>query len=982
MRVTRWFCLLGVLASSAFAADSFQTLDLKPFLGTSSFQNIGADYLLPHGRQVLGGVPFQIDGDILLYGSSNSRKAHPGSTNVNNIPVAAAFERLYLLGACQNSATDGTLVARIRLNYTDDSTARLDLRYGEQVRNWWAPWHRTDSPLKDSNVHQVWWAQFAAAAAGDNYLRLFSVALTNPSPDKVVRSLSLESGKRQPALFVAALTIAPAQATPEPNTWAPTKAPYPDLGPRTGESVSVEGFVRNKEGGPLAGAVVIVTGVRDWNATSFDSSMNGTGIGKETNTDAQGHFTLPPLPVNKSYRLLAGATGYELFLYSGVDPKSDPVEIRLPKSEPAKPLHKFAVRGKLIGPDSKPVTWATIEPDGVSSGMGSGWGGETGFPQQTFSDTNGDFAFSRDQSFTRLQVRIAAPGLAPAMLWLPVSNATTTITLDVGAELKGRLIKDDKPVAGVKIGVVGSERNSEVFAGNYVTTTDEDGRFSFGHLPAGTGWNLFGIMSSLKPYGSIGIRPLRTPAVGSPLDVGDIDVQPSLQLSGKVQVPPGESLPKGLKLTLGYENAWDSQSTDVQPDGSFKFDGLGPGQLTISIDYSVRTWRLAGKNRSIDLWNSWRLVGMLEEDKHDLVLAIEKGERLFNNYSSENGQLPSQDWPQNKPLAGAEPSGAVPIVLAGRALDDKTGEPLRTFKIIPGYKPPSSGMPGVTPRKPLMKELLDPFSKKVVPWNERPYWQFAQAETFSNGNFTVDCLRLRSTPMLRVEAAGYLPFETDPMPTNTSTLVVRLKHGEGPNGVVLLPNGKPAEGAKILYGVSREQFSLSGRTLGDYSNARTEQKTDKNGHFAFAARPDGSKVFASNPEGWAEVSLVHGVDDLKIRLEPWASLKGTLTYSNGSPASGVTLAMTRQHDWQSGDPLINIQGQITTDSAGHFQFLDVPSGRMEVQRVVPMGGNGWTYVTQTWLIVQPGITNDLGKVTYDTPPPPPVMEQLKSKLGL
>jgi hypothetical protein len=34
------------------------------------------------------------------------------------------------------------------------------------------------------------------------------------------------------------------------------------------------------------------------------------------------------------------------------------------------------------------------------------------------------------------------------------------------------------------------------------------------------------------------------------------------------------------------------------------------------------------------------------------------------------------------------------------------------------------------------------------------------------------------------------------------------------------------------------------------------------------------------------------------------------------------------------------------------------------------------------LVAEPGITNDLGKVTYDEPPPPPALEQLRQRLGL
>jgi protocatechuate 3,4-dioxygenase beta subunit len=95
--------------------------------------------------------------------------------------------------------------------------------------------------------------------------------------------------------------------------------------------------------------------------------------------------------------------------------------------------------------------------------------------------------------------------------------------------------------------------------------------------------------------------------------------------------------------------------------------------------------------------------------------------------------------------------------------------------------------------------------------------------------------------------------------------------------------------------------------------------------------------------------------------------------------------MAFDHDWSTGEPFVNIQGQTTTDAAGRFLFTNVPPSRIQINRVIPMTGagmgGGWTSRLQTWLEVQPGKTNDLGKVTYDTPPPPRPMDQLKKKLG-
>jgi hypothetical protein len=284
--------------------------------------------------------------------------------------------------------------------------------------------------------------------------------------------------------------------------------------------------------------------------------------------------------------------------------------------------------------------------------------------------------------------------------------------------------------------------------------------------------------------------------------------------------------------------------------------------------------------------------------------------------------------------------------------------------------------------KPLLNQVAEAFGRKVVAWNERPFWRLAHSDIASNGTFSVDFIPLSSTPMLRVEAEGYRPFETDPIPTNTAALVIRLKRGEGPSGVVLLPDGKPAEGATVIYAASQEQFGLTGRSLSAYGQKAGQQATDKDGKFAFQARAHGQRLFASSEAGWAEERAERGGEGFKLRLKPWATLSGTLIYSNGTPAAGVTLSVTVPSDWQRGDPHINVQGQTVTDAQGRFLFTNVPPRRVEVQRIIPMSMNGWTYRLQTWLEAKPGITNDVGKVTYDEPPPLPALEQLKQRLGL
>ncbi len=278
--------------------------------------------------------------------------------------------------------------------------------------------------------------------------------------------------------------------------------------------------------------------------------------------------------------------------------------------------------------------------------------------------------------------------------------------------------------------------------------------------------------------------------------------------------------------------------------------------------------------------------------------------------------------------------------------------------------------------------MLEPFARKTVPWNELPFWEYPLTRDISNGIFSVEFAPLSSTPILRIEAAGYEAVDFGPISTNATNLVIRLARGAGPSGIVLMPNGNPAAGATVLYLAEHEQSSLNGRQLTSYGRREAQQTTGVDGRFSFTVRAHAMRLFVAHSAGWAEESVERGGNGIKLQLGPWASVAGTLMNSNGTPAAGVELAVTIPNDWQTGVPSINIQVRTTTDTQGNFAFADVPPRRVEVQRMIPMSPGSWRWQLQTWLVAQAGVSNYVGKVIYDQPPPPPVMDQIKQKLGL
>jgi hypothetical protein len=99
-----------------------------------------------------------------------------------------------------------------------------------------------------------------------------------------------------------------------------------------------------------------------------------------------------------------------------------------------------------------------------------------------------------------------------------------------------------------------------------------------------------------------------------------------------------------------------------------------------------------------------------------------------------------------------------------------------------------------------------------------------------------------------------------------------------------------------------------------------------------------------------------------------------LITTNGSPVANAGLSVDFGGDHATpGHPSVTIKSSTTTGPDGSFRLTNVPPAELRLYR-----GS----VVQTWFHAAPGMTNDLGNVVLDTPPPEPMLRRLKSRLGL
>lgn len=372
-------------------------------------------------------------------------------------------------------------------------------------------------------------------------------------------------------------------------------------------------------------------------------------------TDEEGKFALEDLDPELLFELLVYQDGF-VPLYSGrtLDPDHGAVTLTLKPHDLATRDPERVLRGVVLDTHQRPIPRATIHPSGRKNSRGQQYGGLDGVDDLALSNEEGEFALGVSMPGEELLISIESPGYAPrTAYWLRAGPEPHEIVMQVGVTVRGVVTKDGQPLRGAEVGLAQDDRSGEHFTGEHTVGTDAEGRFTLVNVPPDDAWHLYGKMASLRVHGALPARPVRTGADGSTLDVGTLALEPGARIAGRIVLADGRDRPEGLRVLLGREEAWDTQTVEVGEGGTFAFEGV-PRELC-TLDVRVPGYVVSERNASCDLLNRMGLLGLVDGDVEDLVLLLEPGEEETTFDSRRFGQELFQRYEALKtaPLRGA-----------------------------------------------------------------------------------------------------------------------------------------------------------------------------------------------------------------------------------------------------------------------------------------------------------------------------------------
>jgi hypothetical protein len=434
----------------------------------------------------------------------------------------------------------------------------------------------------------------------------------------------------------------------------------------TPDRPDLTGRVLNAAGDPVRDATVLIyTAGPRVGVDPFCPSCYADCAKTATTTDA-GAFLIRSLDPRLIFRVLVIGERLEPTFVNKVDPLQGPIEVVLKPVDPKRLDPEHSIRGRVVDDQGDPVVGAEVTPYMFKTK--AFWGLAPGILDPvSVTNLKGEFLLTSRSPIEYLDVKIEARGFAGKIVAdLAPGKPQADLRLSRGVSVTGRIIHDGRPLSGVSVGLVPVNRvhDRSHFVGHTEIATDESGRFLISNVNANDDLYVYGLMNSLKPYGAVPVKKLRTAGDGTILDVGDLAVQEGHTLTGRIVLDDGKPLPEHTRVLIGREAAWDSQMVALDEAGRFEVRGIPTEEISVST--IIEGYRLSERNACASPFNPHLLVGLVDRDTSELTILYERGKQEIagaRDINSPEFQKKYADFRlrAKQGIAGLLPAGVRPI---------------------------------------------------------------------------------------------------------------------------------------------------------------------------------------------------------------------------------------------------------------------------------------------------------------------------------
>jgi len=550
-----------------------------------------------------------------------------------------------------------------------------------------------------------------------------------------------------------------------------------------------------------------------------------------------------------------------------------------------------------------------------------------------------------------------------------------TIKLEPGVKLGG-IVRDSagQPVARARVSVntvLRDEVGQSIEAETDIATTDESGRWSTRSVPADFKSLTFKLTQPdfrpaeyyISDSGSAGSQE------GSKADLlagkAVMVMEPGTTLEGTVTDSSGKPLANADVFLRDASDLPKDRSATTDSSGHFKLVLVDPGQGVLAVaanGYSPQsanvTFDPGLKPVAFKLQPARPLKGtVLGEDRKPVAGAtvdlVSWNDLPFPKWQTRTDAKGGFTWdstPSDGAVFSARMDGYAPVQqnlapgdedmtivlrpaarIVGSVVDAETKEPIQEFQVIMGRI--FSG-------------------EDVMNWERYNPLRAGGGRYSYHNEQNFSGMRIR----LLVEANGYLPQASPPLsPSGWVTNNFELRKGDGPKGLLKLPNGQPAAGVSVaLLNGDYIQLKDTRILLGGSGSAVVASDTE--GKFALPASY-ATRLVAAGSEGYAEALLERLDTTLTLTLQPWGRIEGVVRNGHKPATNEWVMVAPAQSGLGQGIQYDFDTYRVQADEQGRFVLTNVPPGERFLTRLYPMEGNrGWMWSHGQTITVKAGET--------------------------
>ncbi len=372
------------------------------------------------------------------------------------------------------------------------------------------------------------------------------------------------------------------------------------------------GTVHQKDGQPIPGAWVKISTGRMRTGDSPVCPSCWMDCRKSVRADASGNFRIVNVSDQLVFRILVVADEYAPIYLSKVDPAKGPATVKLERRDLKSFPPNQRIEGRVVGPEGQPVPG--VDVDALYS--------QDFTVDETLTDADGRFVLASAHPVKKNALDLQTEGFLACRVPVKIHHGVVepvAVQLSRGATISGQVLYEGKPLSGVRMGAIMSERSFDHDLPAVEVVSGKDGTFQIFNVPPHEKIAVYGLIDSLSGKGAIPVRVVQTGADGSTCQAGDLPWRRRAAFSGQFHLAGGKDLSTSAPAPSSAATwLWDWQMTDVSPEVAPRPAASALGEaVDVSApdnppDHHVQS---VSSGFEVDPYNP-RVIGATKEDSH------------------------------------------------------------------------------------------------------------------------------------------------------------------------------------------------------------------------------------------------------------------------------------------------------------------------------------------------------------------------------